>query len=92
MGIAAYSKFIAPMKSFTVERAIPSTVARGQIRRPRDDRIYESKSPLRIATANLGKARSFAAIPMMSGDQLIDVFTVYRNRVHPFNLETAVDC
>ena len=42
-------------------------------------------TPLRIATRELGKARSFAAIPIISGDQLIGAFTVYRTRVHPFN-------
>jgi GAF domain-containing protein len=40
---------------------------------------------MRIATADLGNARSFAAIPMLSGDRLIGAFTVYRTRVHPFN-------
>lgn len=47
--------------------------------------VYESGSPLRVATMDLGKARSLAAIPMTSGDRLIGVFTVYRTRVHPFN-------
>ena len=51
----------------------------------RGEDIYEKGSPLRIATADLGKARSFAAIPMMSGNRLIGAFTVYRTRVHPFN-------
>jgi DNA-binding CsgD family transcriptional regulator len=51
----------------------------------RGEDIYQNGSPLRIATADLGKARSFAAIPMTSGTRLIGVFTVYRTRVHPFN-------
>ncbi len=51
----------------------------------RGEDIYRSKAPLRIATADLGNARSFAAIPMLSGDRLIGAFTVYRTRVHPFN-------
>lgn len=51
----------------------------------RGEDVYKSGNPLRIATADLGKARSFAAIPMMSGGQLIGAFTVYRTRVHPFN-------
>lgn len=54
----------------------------------RGEDIYQTGSPLRIATAELGKARSFAAIPMMSGDRLIGAFTVYRTRVHPFNDRT----
>ncbi|MBY8976588.1 GAF domain-containing protein [Rhodobacteraceae bacterium NNCM2] len=51
----------------------------------RSEDIYLSGSPLRIATADLGGARSFAAIPMISGDRLLGAFTVYRTRVHPFN-------
>ncbi|MEM9960603.1 MAG: GAF domain-containing protein [Pseudomonadota bacterium] len=51
----------------------------------RAEEAYRSQAPLRIATADLGKARSFAAIPLMSSGALIGVFTVYRTRVHPFN-------
>jgi len=47
--------------------------------------LYETGSPLRIASVDLGKGRSLAAIPMMSGKRLIGVFSVYRTRVHPFN-------
>lgn len=51
----------------------------------RDEQVYRSQAPLRIATADLGRARSFAAIPMLSGNRLIGAFTVYRTRAHPFN-------
>ena len=51
----------------------------------RGEEVYRDQAPLRVATADLGKARSFAAIPMMSGERLIGAFTVYRTRVHPFN-------
>lgn len=51
----------------------------------RGEDIYRNGAALRIATADLGGARSFAAIPMMSGGQLIGAFTVYRTRIHPFN-------
>ncbi len=54
----------------------------------RGEGVYQSKAPLRVATADLGNARSFAAIPMMSGEKLIGAFTVYRTRVHPFNDRT----
>lgn len=50
----------------------------------RAEDIYQSGAALRIATADLGKARSFVAIPMMSGTRLLGVFTIYRTRVHPF--------
>lgn len=49
------------------------------------ENIYQEGAPLRIATADLGKARSFVAIPIMWGDRLLGAFTVYRTRVHPFN-------
>lgn len=51
----------------------------------RGEDIYQSGAPLRIATADLGQARSFVAIPMMWGDRLLGAFTIYRTRVHPFN-------
>ncbi|WP_428649043.1 GAF domain-containing protein [Roseibium sp.] len=51
----------------------------------RGEDIYRDGAPLRVATADLGKARSFVAIPMMSGERLLGAFTIYRNRVHPFN-------
>lgn len=54
----------------------------------RGENVYQSGSPVRIATADLAKARSFAAIPMMSGKRLIGSFIVYRTRVHPFNDRT----
>lgn len=51
----------------------------------RDEDSYHNKASLRMATAELGRARSFTAIPILSGDKLLGAFTVYRTRVHPFN-------
>jgi DNA-binding CsgD family transcriptional regulator/GAF domain-containing protein len=54
--------------------------------------IFRSDDPLRNATADLGGARSFAAIPMLAGERLIGAFTIYRQQVRPFderNLEVA---
>ena len=54
--------------------------------------IYQRGDPLRDATADLGGARSFAAIPMLAGERLIGAFAVYRQQVRPFDtksLETA---
>jgi class 3 adenylate cyclase len=50
----------------------------------RGEDIYRQGDPLRIATADLGGARSFAAIPMLAGDTLKGAFTIYRQRVRPF--------
>ncbi len=51
----------------------------------RSEAIYRTGDPLRSATADLGGARSFAAIPMLAGDQLIGAFTIYRQSVRPFD-------
>jgi DNA-binding CsgD family transcriptional regulator/GAF domain-containing protein len=51
----------------------------------RSESIYKQGDPLRYATADLGGARSFAAIPMLAGDRLIGAFTVYRQSVRPFD-------
>ncbi|MEM8877873.1 MAG: LuxR C-terminal-related transcriptional regulator [Pseudomonadota bacterium] len=58
----------------------------------RAEDVYRRGDPLRDATAELGGARSFTAIPMLAGDRLIGAFTIYRKRVRPFDeraLETA---
>lgn len=54
----------------------------------RSEAIYRTDDPLRYATADLGGARSFAAIPMIAGDRLIGAFTVYRQRVRPFDAKS----
>jgi GAF domain-containing protein len=54
----------------------------------RSESIYKKSTPLRYATADLGGARSFAAIPMLAGDRLIGAFTVYRQSVRPFDDKT----
>ena len=47
--------------------------------------IYLSEDPLRIATADLGGARSFVAIPMLAADKLVGAFVLYRQTVRPFS-------
>jgi DNA-binding CsgD family transcriptional regulator/transcriptional regulator with GAF, ATPase, and Fis domain len=51
----------------------------------RAEDIYRRGDPLREATANLGGARSFTAIPMLAGERLIGAFTIYRQQVRPFD-------
>ena len=51
----------------------------------RSEEIYRMDDPLRQATADLGGARSFVAIPILSGDSLVGAFTIYRQQVRPFN-------
>ncbi|MBO9453047.1 GAF domain-containing protein [Tropicibacter sp. R16_0] len=51
----------------------------------KSEAIYRTDDPLRFATADLGGARSFAAIPMVAADRLIGAFTIYRQSVRPFS-------
>lgn len=51
--------------------------------------IYKLNDPLRIATADLGGARSFVAIPMLSADRLVGAFALYRQTVRPFSEDTT---
>jgi len=55
----------------------------------RAEEIFQSDDPLRYATAILGGARSFVAIPMMSGDRLVGAFTIYRQSVRPFSAQAT---
>lgn len=51
----------------------------------KSEALYRSDDPLRFATADLGGARSFVAIPMLAADRLVGAFTVYRQSVRPFS-------
>jgi len=51
--------------------------------------IYRTDDPLRNATADLGGARSFVAIPMLAADRLVGAFTIYRQTVRPFTEDTT---
>ena len=51
----------------------------------KSEAIYQTDDPLRYATADLGGARSFVAIPMLAGDNLVGAFTIYRQAVRPFS-------
>lgn len=56
----------------------------------RAEEIFQTDDPLRYATAILGGARSFVAIPMMSGDVLVGAFTIYRQNVRPFGAQATM--
>lgn len=55
----------------------------------KSEAVYRSEDPLRYATADLGGARSFVAIPMLAGDNLVGAFTIYRQTVRPFSDDTT---
>jgi GAF domain-containing protein len=51
----------------------------------RSEEAYREGDPMRRATADLGGARSFLAIPMIHRDRLIGAFSIYRQEVKPFS-------
>lgn len=53
----------------------------------KSEALYRTDDPLRFATADLGGARSFVAIPMLAADRLVGAFTIYRQSVRPFSEE-----
>ena len=46
--------------------------------------FYAQREPLRVATVELGGARSFLAVPMLAGEELVGALTIYRQEVRPF--------
>ena len=47
--------------------------------------MYKSGDPLRVATVELGKARTFLAVPLIVGTDMVGAFTVYRQEVNRFS-------
>jgi signal transduction histidine kinase len=48
------------------------------------DAAYTDGDPLRVATADLGGARTLLAVPMLKGSQLIGAIVIYRQEIRPF--------
>ena len=55
----------------------------------RAETLFQTDKSLRFATAMLGGARSFVAIPMLASNKLVGAFTIYRQQVRPFNDATT---
>ena len=55
----------------------------------RAEQLYRTDDLLRYATADLGGARSYVAIPMLTGNKLVGAFTIYRQQVRPFNAQAT---
>jgi GAF domain-containing protein len=51
----------------------------------RAERAYIDGDPQRRATADLGGARTFVAVPMLKDNELVGALTVYRQEVRPFS-------
>jgi signal transduction histidine kinase len=47
-------------------------------------RAYAEHDPLRMATAQILKARTFLAVPMLNNNELIGAIVIYRQEVRPF--------
>lgn len=87
---STFSEWLSEQESFHVSPdtglgRLVSTLDVVNIADVRSESIYKKGDPLRSATADLGGARSFAAIPMLAGERLIGAFTVYRQSVRPFD-------
>ncbi len=50
----------------------------------RSEQIYADREPLRVATAELGRARSLLNVPMLRNGELIGAIGIYRQEVRPF--------
>jgi GAF domain-containing protein len=48
------------------------------------ERAYAEGEPTRIALVEIGKARTFLAIPMVKGDELLGAICIYRQEVRSF--------
>jgi GAF domain-containing protein len=51
------------------------------------DRTYADREPFRVATAELGGARSLLTVPMLKDSELIGAIGIYRQEVRPFTDE-----
>src|SRR6516225_612186 len=51
----------------------------------RDDEVYRSGDRLRVATVELGGARTLLVVPLRKEGALLGVFTIYRQEVKPFS-------
>jgi GAF domain-containing protein len=45
---------------------------------------YDERDPLRMVTADVLKARTFLAVPMLKDDTLVGAIVIYRQEVRPF--------
>jgi two-component system NtrC family sensor kinase len=46
---------------------------------------YRRRDPLSVASVELGKTRTFAAVPLVKDETLVGAFVVYRQEVRPFS-------
>ena len=49
-----------------------------------EDLAYTRGDPFRVASVELGGVRTFLAVPMIKEDELVGIFSIYRQEVRPF--------
>ena len=54
------------------------------------DEVYRSSDRLRVATVELGGARTLLVVPLRTDDALLGVITIYRQEVRPFTEKQIV--
>ena len=77
----------APLVVFGPETAIGRVARTKQVVHIEDltaEQLYRDRDPRRVATVELGGARSLVAVPMMKEGDLIGALTIYRQEVRPF--------
>ena len=64
---------------------VASTRQTVQIADTQAEQAYAEREPFRVATAELGGARSLLNVPMLKGGKLIGAIGIYRQEVRPFS-------
>ena len=49
------------------------------------EKAYHERDPLRVATAEIGGARTFMTVPMLRETELVGAIAIYRTEVRPFS-------
>src|SRR5262245_4458825 len=60
------------------------TRAADQVLDAKEDFAYKSRDPLRVAAVDLGGVRTLLAVPMIKENELIGIFSIYRQEVRAF--------
>jgi two-component system, NtrC family, sensor kinase len=63
---------------------VASTLQTVHVEDAKAEQVYDDRDPLRVATADLGRARSLLNVPMLKDGQLIGAIGIYRQTVRPF--------
>jgi signal transduction histidine kinase len=84
----AYAEFLhgGPIRpgAMTGLGRVASTLQTVHIVDTQAEQAYADREPLRVATAELGGARSLLNVPMVKDSQLIGAIGIYRQEVRPF--------